>query len=297
MKPKSIMFAFMTIQEARQTLLFQLYHLYDDREAANITDWIMESLTGWKKIDRVINKNVRMSANQQSLLNNYITALASGKPVQYVLNESYFLGMKFFVDENVLIPRPETEELVEWICADLIPRTSTCTISDIGTGSGCIAIGIKSKLPAAEIYAIDVSKEALAVAEKNATELRQHVTLIPMNILDRNAWSEIPVLDVIVSNPPYITRNEQHLMAPNVTEFEPHVALFVENEDPFIFYQSLIEFGDCKLIEGGKMYVEINEKFGTELKELFSRNGYQTELRKDMQGKDRMIKAWKYRNE
>lgn len=283
----------MTIHEARQSLLFQLYHLYEQREAANIADWIMESLTGWKKIDRVINKNVRMSLNQQSLLNNYISALASGKPVQYILNESYFLGMKFYVDENVLIPRPETEELVNWIVADFKSAAGSHTIADIGTGSGCIAIGIKTKVPAARIYAVDVSKAALAVAEKNALTLARDIVFIPLDLQDKEAWNQLPGVDIIVSNPPYITRKEEKQMSRNVTAFEPHLALFVENEDPLMFYRLLIEFGDQRLLEGGKIYIEINELFGSELILLFSNCGYHTELRKDMQGKDRMIKAWK----
>jgi len=302
----------MTIHEAQQQLLFQLYHLYDNREAANIADWVMEHITGWKKIDRIINKKVPLLPHRIEQLEQYTKELLEHKPVQYVLHEAWFCGMPFYVDEHVLIPRPETEELVEWIVqeagsrksevgsqksearSDIGLQTSDFRLLDIGTGSGCIPIALKKKLPWAQVYSCDVSEGALAVAQKNATAQQADVHLLQADFLNRDSWQQLPFVDLIVSNPPYIPQSDEHTMQPNVLEYEPHVALFVPNDDALLFYKAIAEFAQQKLQRGGSIYVEIHEDLGDQTKALFLSKGFTSvEIKKDMQGKDRMIRALK----
>ena len=291
----------MTIQEANKQLIFQLYHIYDDREAANIADLVMEHVTEWKKIDRIINKQVVLSATQQELIKKYTSALLTHKPVQYVLNEAWFCGMKLFVNENVLIPRPETEELVDWVVRDLnntqqgsslTTYHSQLAIMDVGTGSGCIPIALKKKLPGAQVYACDVSETALEISKKNAVEQKTDIDFLQMNFLDATQWQELPSFNIIVSNPPYVPINDKNSMKQNVLDYEPHLALFVENNDPLVFYKAIAEFGNAKLLAGGTIYVEIHEDLSEAVKRVFLKEGYETiEVRKDLQGKDRMVKV------
>jgi len=267
----------MTIHEASRQLLFQLYHIYDQQEAGNIADCVMEHLTGWKKIERMLNKGVKMSPAMEAQLEKYTAALANHTPVQYVLHEAWFCGLKLYVDENVLIPRPETEELVEWIVGN--NQHKNVSILDIGTGSGCIAIALKKKLPGAHVYACDISEKALQVATKNAEQNNTDIKFIHADIL-HNA-EKLPSVDIIVSNPPYIPVSEKKEMNKNVVDHEPHLALFVEDSDPLIFYRAI------KNINASVYYFETHENLATEVAALFSK----AEIKKDMQGKERMIKA------
>lgn len=284
----------MTIHEANMRLLFQLYELYDNREAANIADFVMENITGWKRIDRLVNKEVKCSPAMEQQLNKYIHQLATHKPVQYVLHEAWFAGMRFYVDENVLIPRPETEELVNLVIkettADETYRTIDKAILDIGTGSGCIAIAIKRNLPEVNVYAIDVSESVLDVARKNAQQNNVEPTFEKINFLDESQWLLLPSFDIIVSNPPYIPLQEKSKMHNNVAQFEPHLALFVPDNDPMLFYKAIARFAENKLLPGGKIFVEIHEDYGEEVREVF---GSKAEIIKDMQGKERFLKLSK----
>lgn len=282
----------MTIQQAQQHTLSQLKSLYDEREAANITDWVMEHLTGKKRIDRLLEKELILSSTQLARLDIILQELATHKPIQYVLGEAWFAGMKFFVNEDVLIPRPETEELVEWIYAESRQSTRNhLQLLDIGTGSGCIPISLKKKQPALSIAALDVSKGAIAVAKRNAGSLEAAIHFILVNFLNEAFWDQLPVADIIVSNPPYIKESEQNNMRKNVLGFEPLLALFVPDNDALLFYRKIALFGKTNLTEEGTIFVEINEALGKEVADLFEVNGYTVELRKDMEGKDRMIKA------
>jgi release factor glutamine methyltransferase len=269
-------FELMTIHEASQRLLFSLYHIYDQQEAANIADWVMENLTGWKKIDRMLNKHVKFSAEMETLLEKYITELSAHKPVQYVLHEAWFCGLKLYVNENVLIPRPETEELVEWIASD--NKNAIIKILDIGTGSGCIAIALKKKLPNATVYACDISEEALAVAKKNAELNNAEINFLLIDILNTD---KIPEVNIVVSNPPYIPVSEKTQMNKNVTEYEPHLALFVEDNNPLIFYTAI------KNINASTYYFETHENLAADVAALFQH----AEIKQDMQGKNRMVIA------
>lgn len=296
----------MTIHEAQQRLVFQLYGIYDNREASNIADLVMEHLTGWEKVDRILHKQVSLLTDKIALLEKITSDLLTYKPVQYVLNEAWFYGLKFFVNEHVLIPRPETEELVEWVILEVRSakneirymnsqaedQCSDVKIFDMGTGSGCISIAFKKKLPLLEIVACDVSKGALEVAQKNAAMNQTDIGLLHMNFLDPVQWEHLPTFDVIVSNPPYVPLKDKDTMRQNVLQYEPHLALFVENNDPLLFYRSIADFAKEKMQAGGSIYAEIHEELATETVQIFSENGFgNIEIKKDMQGKDRMIRV------
>ena len=282
----------MSIQEAYKKLLFQLYELYDNREAANIADMVIEYVTGQQKTDRIIHKTISLDFHQQEQLENLTQQLLQHKPVQYVLQEVWFGGMKFFVNQSVLIPRPETEELIDWITQEIKNNKIVVkTILDIGTGSGCIPISLQKKNQSLNITALDISKDALKVAEKNAANLSADIIFICSNFLDENNWGKLPVVDLIVSNPPYIKQSESISMQKLVTDFEPHLALFVSDENPLIFYHKIALFGKNHLSKNGKIFVEINESLGKDVAAVFQKENYEIELRKDMYGKDRMLKA------
>lgn len=283
----------MGIQDAYTQLMYQLFELYDDRESANIADWVIEHITGFKRIDRITNKQFPLNTSQQELLKTYTEQLLQHKPVQYVLHEAWFSGMKFFVDKNVLIPRPETEELVEWVVLESQKsKSKSQKILDIGTGSGCIPIALKKRLPDFDLYALDVSQGALSVAEKNASALNAAISFYEINILNKASWDQLPKFDIIVSNPPYIKQSEEKEMRGNVLQHEPHLALFVPDEDGLLFYKAIAEFGLQHLNKGGQLFFEINEMLGNEVRLLLEKFGYSNvEVKRDMQGKDRMVKA------
>ncbi len=302
----------MTINTAYRQLLYQLYELYDNREAANIADWVIEYITGQKRIDRIIYKNIPLNNKQTLQLSTFTDQLLQHKPVQYVLNEAWFAGMQFYIDESVLIPRPETEELVEMVIKmyDLrgtmydikakeenLINTSQISnqqlqIIDIGTGSGCVSIALKKKLQHASITAIDISDNALAIAKKNATLLQTEILFKQVDFLDDTTWANLGQFDVIVSNPPYIKQSESSGMSKHVTSYEPSQALFVADNDALIFYKKIALFGKQYLANKGQIFVEINEAFGSETIAVFNNLGYKTALKKDLQGKDRIILAW-----
>jgi release factor glutamine methyltransferase len=283
----------MGIQEAYTQLMYQLFELYDEREAANIADLTIEHITGFKRIDRITDKQFPLSEPQQQLLQTYTVQLLQNTPVQYVLHEAWFAGMNFYVDENVLIQRPETEELVEWVVEEnQKSKVKSQKVLDIGTGSGCIPVALKKKLSALDVHALDVSEGALAVAQKNAATQNTNITFYYSDILNKSKWNELPIFDFIVSNPPYIKRSEEKEMRNNVLSHEPHLALFVPDEDALLFYRTIAEFGLTHLNKEGKLFFEINEALGNEVKQLLENYGYSNvEIRKDLQGKDRMIKA------
>jgi release factor glutamine methyltransferase len=289
----------MTVQDASRLLLSDLASIYDEREAANIAGWVMEKITGWTKINRVINKSAPLSSRQQKQLDTYTSELLQHKPVQYVLHEAWFYGMKLYVDENVLIPRPETEELVDWIVNEVdgsqltVDRgASPLRILDIGTGSGCIALGLKKGLPGAEVHAIDISRGALDVAGCNAGELQLDIRLQQLDFLSPQARSTLPAFDILVSNPPYIPVKDKAGMAANVLQHEPHLALFVANSNPLQYYKAIAAFAQSHLRPGGSIYLELYEGAGNTVLQLFQQNGFShTTLKQDLQGKNRMVKV------
>lgn len=282
----------MSIELAYQQLAHQLETLYEKREASNIANWVIEHITGLKRMDRIIQKNAILTASQEIALAEITKQLLLSQPVQYVLGEAWFAGNPYLVDPSVLIPRPETEELVDWILKDDLQKDFR-NILDIGTGSGCIPISLKLKKQDAVVLSFDISKEALAVAQKNVTNLNASVQLMEVDILDESRWHNFPVFDCIVSNPPYIKDTERTGMAKHVTDFEPSLALFVRDEDPLLFYRKIALFAQEHLDALGCIYLEINETLGKEVVILYENLGYTTELRKDLSGRDRMVKAEK----
>jgi release factor glutamine methyltransferase len=285
----------MTIEQVYSDFKEKLKTIYNAREAENISDWVFENATHLKKWERRENKNQELKENVENKIEKYLHQLLIHKPVQYVLNEAWFYKMKFFVDENVLIPRPETEELVEWIISDLKNENNSkpTNIIDIGTGSGCVPIALKKELPHLNITAIDVSEKALAVANKNAENLNATIHFLQINFLDENEWKRLQSCDIIVSNPPYIPTSEKEILSKNVTDFEPAVALFVKNNDPYIFYKKISEFAKTHLNESGKIYVEVHEEYANDIKVIFENAGYLSEIKKDIYGKNIMVKAKK----
>ncbi len=281
----------MTIQEARRHGMERLSAIYPSGEASTISDWVIEHITGTKASERHISTVKELGTEQALLLEQLLERLLTHEPVQYVLAEAWFFGLRFKVNANVLIPRPETEELVEWVIDNCKFPLGDLNILDIGTGSGCIAIALKRRLGKATVWACDLSTGALELAKENARNLGADVNFVELDFLSADARSILPTFDIIISNPPYIPERDQAEMHANVLQFEPHMALFVPDNDGLIFYRAIAEFGETHLRKDGAIYTEIYEGAGESTLKLFQQAGYQAELRKDMQGKDRMIRA------
>ncbi len=278
----------MTISEASKKLNESLLRLHEKREAGKISDMIIENLTGLSKTERLIHKEKELTKQQHQQLQDFTQQLLRHKPVQYVLHEAWFFGLKFYVDQNVLIPRPETEELVELILKQ--PDLNHPKILDVGCGSGCIAITLKKKLPAATIFGLDISAEALNISKKNASLNQVSIEFIKADILNLNKDIVFPDFDIIVSNPPYIRKSEASLMNLNVLNFEPHQALFVPDNNPLIFYKAIAAFSLKHLKKDGKLFFEINESLSNEIVSLLQSKGFSDiESKKDLYGKERIV--------
>jgi release factor glutamine methyltransferase len=284
----------MTIQEARTELKSALTPVYDMNEADNIAELVIEHITGLNRNERILNKNNQLNDLQTEEFLKNKERLLQHEPVQYVLNEAWFCGMKFYVDKNVLIPRPETEELVELIISNIKFPFETLKILDIGSGSGCVPVSLKRKLRKAEVWSCDVSPGALNVAKRNADTLGADVNFLQLNFLDENQRKDLPMFDIIVSNPPYIPEKEKYQMRPNVLEYEPRIALFVPNNDPLIFYKSIAEFGKKHLNENGAIFLEAHEEYTKETATVYRNENYTAEIKKDMQGKERLLHVKKH---
>jgi release factor glutamine methyltransferase len=286
----------MTFEAAEQSLATALDGLYENREAATIAGMVMEFVTGKSKMDRWLQKNELLSIEDLKRLEKYSKELLTGKPVQYVLGEAWFAGLCLTVNEHTLIPRPETEELVNlcasWAATNKI-QIAPLQILEVGTGSGCIAIALQKKMPAAIITAIDISAEAIEVATINAAKYNAPIQFKTVDFLDEARWPEMGNYDIIISNPPYIADIEKESMAGHVLDFEPHTALFVTNNNPLIFYSALANFGNKYLNKNGALFVEINQALGLQTKDVFVQANYNTLLKKDLFDNDRMIVATK----
>ncbi len=277
-----------TIDAAYRDLRSALLFLYDDGEASAIAHSAMEHLTGLTRLQRLSQKDILLSSGQREHLESAKAALLSGQPLQYVVGHAYFLDRPFLVSPAVLIPRPETEELVEWIVAERKPLS----LLDIGTGSGCIAISLKLALAGCSVSAIDISVDALAIARQNAQSLGAEVTFEQLDFLNFNSRNALPRFDVIVSNPPYIPFDEADSLHQSVREHEPGTALFVPKADPLLFYREIAAFGRTHLVEGGAVYCELHRDFAERTAELFRECGYgDVALREDIHGAPRMLRA------
>lgn len=266
----------------------ELSSLYPLEEIQTFFYLLTEEFTGLKKFETALELRKEISETDLKKYRESLKDLKKEVPIQYILGKTFFYGLNFEVNSNVLIPRPETEELVDWIVGSA--KKKPLKILDIGTGSGCIAIALAKNLSQSEVYAIDISKSALNTAQENADLNGVKVNFLEADILQALNIEEH--FDIIVSNPPYVLVSEKSLMKKNVLEYEPHKALFVENNDPLLFYERITKFAARNLKDGGLLFFEINETKAKETRQLLMNHGFtDIELKADFLGKDRMIKA------
>lgn len=288
----------MTIKIFREKFIQGLKTCYPETEILTFFNRLAEAYLGMKRIDITLNPDRKLTETEQKRFETALNRLKNHEPLQYILGETEFYGLPFLVNKNVLIPRPETEELVDWIVKDFQKTLSAerknefFKILDIGTGSGCIAVSLAKNLPQAQVFGLDFSKEALEMASKNAALNSVEVEFIHADIL------EIEILpqqfDIIVSNPPYVRELEKSELQFNVLDHEPASALFVPDQDALLFYRKIGVFALKNLVPGGKLYFEINEYLETETHDLIAGFGYkEIVLQKDIYGKSRMLKAIK----
>ncbi len=272
----------MTIKETHQSFCVSLQTIYDEGEAVSIARIVFEDAFGISNFTRLDD------FDYADRLNRILERLLKHEPVQYILGEADFYGLKFKVDPAVLIPRQETEELVYWILENVEEHAQ---VLDIGTGSGCIPISLKHKKTSLRLSAVDVSESALDIAKENAKRNNCAVDFQLINILEKEEWTKLSKYDIIVSNPPYIPHKEQHLMPEGVKKYEPALALFVENNEALIFYDIISDFAIQHLHPNGQLFFELNEFNAKEVAALLNAKGFSCIVQKDMSGKERMLKA------
>lgn len=278
----------MQLVEFRNYFKESIVNLYGEEETQSFFYLLAEAYLPISKAEIPLNLQRQLTDEELLLLKNALFRLQNEEPIQYILGKTEFYGLPFDVNPSVLIPRPETEELVDWIIKT--DHSSHPTILDIGAGSGCIAVSLAKNLPKATVFAMDISEKTIEVAKKNAIINQVSVAFIKENILEVNQLPQM--FDIIVSNPPYVRENKKQLMQNNVVKNEPHLALFVPDADPLLFYKKIISLAKTHLKPGGNLYFEINEAYGKETVNLLINSGFmQVELKKDFYGKDRMIKA------
>ena len=279
----------MRLNEIKQALKKQLAGQYESVELNPILSILIEHITGWDQVQQVIHKDHSISEAQALAFETAATELIAGRPIQYITGKAWFMGEAYTVNEQVLIPRPETEELVEWVIEYAAIKGKALSILDIGTGSGCIAIAIKKALPDAIVSAIDISTSALKIAEGNASALNANIEWIALDILNT---AFLPgQYDVIISNPPYIPMQEMKNMELQVKDHEPNIALFVPNEDPLVFYKAIARLAKLHLSTNGQLFFEIHYDQGDALIKLLDEMHFHAELRTDLFEKDRMVRA------
>ena len=302
----------MNIKNYRTQFIQELSPIYDAGEAESFFYLILEEKNQLKRIDLALNPDLTFSDEEIQFWNSILEQLKLEIPVQYLLGKTSFYGLDFEVNENVLIPRPETEELVEWIIQSTKVEVGSTKLEagsgklgvgspkvkilDIGTGSGCIAVSLAKNIPNAQVFAIDVSGKALATAQKNANSNEVNVAFIERNILEVVTLSAVEGLeqsfDIIVSNPPYVRELEKQEIKKNVLDNEPHLALFVEDNDALVFYRKIAELAQKNLSPNGQLFFEINQYLGKEMVELLEKMNFKNiELRKDIYGNDRMMRG------
>ena len=279
----------MSLQEIKIFLKQKLASTIDAVELSSLMGMLIEAVTGWNRMQQIVNVNTELTKEHQAQIELYAEQLLSGKPIQYILGKAWFMGNELMVNEHVLIPRPETEELVEWIISYASIMNKPLSIIDIGTGSGCIPIALKLALPLCKLTGLDISKEALAVAEINANNVKASIEWIEQDILNTAALDN--TYDIIVSNPPYIPIQEKANMQEQVVGFEPSIALFVSNEDPLIFYKAIAKMAKQNLSTNGQLFFEIHYDQGKAILALLDELNFHAELRQDSFGKNRMIRA------
>lgn len=282
------MFVQMTINEIEQQYRTALEKIYGSGEAAVMTTMIFEGIANLFKQDLLTKANLVIENNTEINLITALNKLLQHEPIQYIIGKAWFYNLAFNVNKAVLIPRPETEELVlETI--NFLKQHKSKYVLDIGTGSGCIPISIKKNIAEAKVTSLDVSFDAITIAAKNALDNSVEINFLHLDFLEEKNYSSLPMFDVIISNPPYIPEEEQNVMDKNVTLFEPHIALFVPQNDPLIFYKKILLFAEEHLEDDGKIFLEIHENLAIETATIFTEKNYEVVIKKDMQGKERML--------
>lgn len=284
----------MNIKSLKTYFFTELQTIQEDAEIESFFFILTEFLHNLKRIDVSLHPDFEVSETDFEKWQTIISELKTEKPIQYITGEAWFYGLRFEVNENTLIPRPETEELVEWIVDGLKIKGKGQRVLDIGTGSGCIPIALKKEIPSAQVSAIDISEKALEMARKNALNNQVEVNFIQQDILQSSnlqiSKSSNLLFDVIVSNPPYVRNLEKHEIKKNVLDYEPHLALFVDDSDALLFYRKIAQLALKSLTPNGKLFFEINQYLAKETVELVEQLGFKNiELRKDFIGNDRMI--------
>ena len=279
----------MSLNEIKQALKKQLAVQFETVELGPILSILIEHITGWDQMQQVVHKDNSISEEQSLAFETAANQLLAGRPIQYITGKAWFMGAAYAVNEQVLIPRPETEELVDWVIEYAEIKGKALRILDIGTGSGCIAIALKKALPEATVVAIDISTNAIKIAESNAVALNAEIEFVALDILNT---AFLPgQYDVIVSNPPYIPMHEMKNMELQVTDHEPNIALFVPDEDPLVFYKAIARLAKLHLSSNGQLFFEIHYDQGDAMIKLLDEMHFHAELRPDLFEKDRMIRA------
>lgn len=280
----------MLLKEYKNQFAQELNAIYDVQEIDSFFYILLEAFHQMKRVDLALHPEMELDPMQLLQWETVLAQLIEQRPIQYILGETEFFGLPFYVNENTLIPRPETEELVDWIINQpkVESRKSKVKILDIGTGTGCIAVSLAKNLPDAEVFALDVSEKALAVAKKNAARNGVSVTFLQQSILETEDL--LQQFDIIVSNPPYVRHLEKEEIKKNVLDYEPHLALFVEDHDALLFYRKITQLANINLSQNGQLYFEINQYLGKEMIALLEEYQFRNiELKKDIYGNDRMI--------
>ncbi len=278
----------MTIKDLYKEYLTELKDLYQTGEAAAITKIMFEHFAKTSQSDMIVNAKNEINDDIQILLQNALAKLKQHVPVQYITGQAWFYNLSFEVNNAVLIPRPETEELV-LEAINFLKENAEKKVLDIGSGSGCIPISIKKNIPSSIVTSVDVSEAALIVAKKNAADNNVEINFLKIDFLEEKNYKDLAHFDLIISNPPYIPENEKNLLNKNVTHYEPHLALFVPDNDPLLFYKKILILSENHLQKNGKILLETHEDFANETAALFLADKYVVEIKKDMQGKDRIL--------
>jgi release factor glutamine methyltransferase len=275
------------MQTTIQYIEAELADYYPSTEIQGLKRIIFEAVLSLSYTDIILQRDKKVNTEEFETITDIVNRLKKYEPIQYILGETEFYGLRLLVNPAVLIPRPETEELVQWICrSGILPEAQ---ILDIGTGSGCIALALKKELPQTKVMAVDISDKALEMAKNNAAENNLDVDFMQADILNWEKYSW-PKYNVIVSNPPYVRESEKKLMEANVLEYEPDGALFVKDEDALVFYFTIAKFAQKNLLENGRLFFEINEYLGDEMTTMLNDLGFRDiEVKKDINGKDRML--------
>lgn len=268
----------------------ELADIFPEGEIESLIFLIFEKLKGYSRTQFLLSRDEKLGSDEVVEIEKMVARLKNHEPIQYILGQTEFYGLPFYCAPGVLIPRPETEELVQWIIQE--NRLLSPHMLDIGTGSGCIAISLAKNIEQASVLACDISPLCIETARRNAALNATPVSVFEYDILNKTPHVDFPELDVIVSNPPYVTIAEKLQMERNVLEYEPALALFVEDQNPLVFYKQIADFALMHLKNSGRLYFEINEAFGKECTEMLKAKGFSNViLKKDINGKDRMIRA------